>query len=1003
MSTRSLFTPLLAVVAVAVAVPGESQAAEPAEAARAKSKRVVVSPRPGQVVHWHHVRLRVRSRTLDDGLRARLNGRPVGGDFGRPRHGVRTLRASLSHGLRRGRNVLRVTVRPRGGAVRTANVRFVVRTNRHLIGAGRDRFVAVGGKVRVHGAVRTAAPGGAATNLGWTVVRAPRRSTAHRRRLGAAPTHSLNSPDGSAAGFRPRVPGSYTLRLSAGGASRAASDTVILHALPRNLLVPIDTMTAKDDANGDQRGIRVGDTTYLLRDAAFSTPSGSVLQALVLKRNTLEFVSNRKYLEGSALAEDLSHLDSSYLVIVVLQPGGLPGYQYPELGKAVGQIGVEDMGASLPKNTGLMSVIGVPGMDPGDADVNILTGSTGPIAPMKGHLVRDQYDNFGYVSSKRRPFSFTPKPAEPCSINDLDCLNGVGFRIHNLDSRTLAPGPNDARFYATGSDANCGPAYCSEIQASNMARDLDAIDNDNVVMIESVSSVVEGFPRRPPISGRIAGSTMVRLANAVARVGGSRNGFNRIAVKSSSAATGGLTYALVGWKGAREGTGAEAAAGVDGAGETATLSGMLQPDRQSRLRPAAADTNPEALSELVLDEPTQEWPLSKECRPAGMAEDDPGATRAIAAFGRATGLGPDPRATYALQANAQSEWERIAGTVKQTQYTDIPASFGDPFTEPQFLAARCQLVRELGWVGSVRGYLEKLKKPIKDAGGVTYSDLQTIGDRIFEDAKPVESKATLVIFEMFEVFLDLAGPVTHEVSATVAGMMHLGMTSFEASEDGGPSDEVQFKARELADKLVKEMLASAQTLDAMGDVIVSDSAKLSFVGEHGGCVPTEPTCPKGYSFTSDDTRRVYADLYRGLERVAYTELLPFSYDTSRLNLQHRDAPPDLRWEYCFGLSHPFWYYSAQALATASTAEMLELAPQGYGKGKFNRTWQLLVLARPEPSAFALWRYAPSDKVLKRMFTPVPASDNPTDGGLGLQPGQFLRTASNQRSLSNVCS
>ena len=194
---------------------------------------------------------------------------------------------------------------------------------------------------------------------------------------------------------------------------------MILHALPRNLLVPIDTMTAKDDANGDQRGIRVGDTTYLLRDAAFSTPSGSVLQVLVLKRNTLEFVSNRKYLEGSALAEDLSHLDSSHLVIVVLQPGGLPGFQYGDLGKAVGQIGVEDMGASLPKNTGLMSVIGVPGMDPGDADVNILTGSTGPIAPMKGYLVRDQYDNFGYVSSERQPFSFAPKPADPCSIDDF--------------------------------------------------------------------------------------------------------------------------------------------------------------------------------------------------------------------------------------------------------------------------------------------------------------------------------------------------------------------------------------------------------------------------------------------------------------------------------------------------------------------------------------------------------------------------------------------------------
>ena len=234
-----------------------------------------------------------------------------------------------------------------------------------------------------------------------------------------------------------------------------------------------------------------------------------------------------------------------------------------------------------------------------------------------------------------------------------------------------------------------------------MAGDLDAIDKDNVVMIEAVSSVVEGRRRRPPISDRVAGSTMVRLANAVARVGGTRNGFNRIACKSSgsAAATGGLTYALVGWKGAREGAGAEAAAGVDGAGETATLSGMLRPDRQSRFRPAGADTNPEALSELVLDEPTHEVAAR---RRAGGRRKRGALVRSPARPGQR--LGPDPRARMRYSELA-GEWERIAGDRSSRRSPHRHAArHPSPTRSPSRSSSphAASSSRSCGWVGSVR-------------------------------------------------------------------------------------------------------------------------------------------------------------------------------------------------------------------------------------------------------------------------------------------------------------
>lgn len=970
MRTLSLLVALLAMLAVSVAYPAQSGAAA---SANAQGKRLLVSPRAGQVVSSHHAWLRVRSRTLTDTLRVRLNGTQIGDDFGAPRRATRTLRASLSHGLRRGRNELRVTVRSRRGAVRTARVRFVVRTRRHLVGAGRDRELAVDGKVQIRGAVRTTPRGDAGAKLRWKLIRAPRRSPAHDALLGGAAPHALISPGGRSASFRPRVPGRYTLRLSAGGGSRAASDTVTFEATPRGRLVPIDTMTATDAANGDQRGIRVGEITYLLRDArGYESPDKSFRQVLVLDRSTLELVWNTTDID--ILRSGAAGLDKSKLVIFVLQPG--QNHNVSSLGYLLEPIGGPDVNKLVAP--GELSAIGVPGMDRGDADIYTTVRELGGghehalrPAPLKGYLTPDQYGEFGFVPKERMPVSFGPKSSAP-----PPAPNTAGFRLRHLDPYTLAPGGNDGVFYATFSDQ-------AEAEAIHMAYALEQIPPDDVVMIEAVSSRGSNDPQyRPPI-GRISrgsaggsGSGMTRLANAIATVGGSRNAFNRIALQPGSLASGGMTYALVGWKDAGEGAGAEVAAGVDGEGDAPSLSVMLRPDRESRFRPVEESGAPDALTDLVMEEPTTKWPL----------DDEPRAKAALtwlATQKSGQKLSSDPRADYRSQLLNQAGWDSIADDIKIVAYTDVPDDKRNDFTEAEFLKARAQLVKELRWVGNVRSYLTSLSSPVSGSEVLSYATVQKVASAVHDEAKPPDNKSTMRWLEFTEILLELAGPLTHEVSSTIAGVMELGTWMFGADEQGGPIEEIPFKANEFDAELIKEMQASVERYHRMGDVIVTDPDKLAFVGENGACSSNSETCPRGWSFNEDDKTRVESDLQRSVERMAWQELLPLAFSVYGLNTQRRAGAPDPRWYNCH--TYPFYYFSDTAVSRATTALQWELDPQN-AKGNL---WKTLVLAKPGGQPAMQHAQPPSDKTLQRVFGPVSKSTSPDDGGLAVSLARLL--------------
>lgn len=258
----------------------------PAAAAQGKH-RLILSPRPGEGLPARPVLIRVHTGRKYRPFRAQLNGHPIATYFSSPtQHGVRTLEASLSYGLRYGHNRLHVRV----GRHHSEWSRFRVWRGAPLVGAGVDRTAAVGSQVYLQGRVRSPsqrhgtrsvsrlAPRGAGdgSSTGWSLESAPPGS----------PSTGLSGASGRNAKFTPEVPGRYALRLTAtapDGKRGAASVGLTVLPSPE---VPVDTMANE----GGAWGVKVGDQFY-----PDPGKSQQWLQLVVLKADTLEKVSNKSY------------------------------------------------------------------------------------------------------------------------------------------------------------------------------------------------------------------------------------------------------------------------------------------------------------------------------------------------------------------------------------------------------------------------------------------------------------------------------------------------------------------------------------------------------------------------------------------------------------------------------------------------------------------------------------------------------------------------------------
>lgn len=468
--------------------------------------------------------VRVRARVAAGArLRAQLNGRRVHDRFER-RGRWRVAELAADDGLRFGRNRLVLTAFTEQGRYERLRRAFVIRRDRPLVGAGRDRRIRAGRPVRLDGSATTRSRRGTRLRLRWRIVDRPKGSKRARLR--------------GARGPRPRlvtdVPGHYTVRLEAtelrparpGARARGASasaaavspttaDTVELAAQPS--VLP-DGALVRTIASDTEPGIQLGETFY-------PAWSGGWVESLVLDRDTLEVISVNTYTGNSAgtnaLALSVGELNSEHLVIVA-GTGRFAGLE-PEaekgLEKALTRLGVElDEDISTYKH-GNFSVIGVPGTRPGSAhQCNLSYCRIHPGAvpgELEGSLQLDIKGNFAYnwpptsysydtrapgSSSKQNVMQVSGEAGNMITYESAE-LDQPGFQLLWLDSGTLAARGN---YTYAASTSSCGGDGCLQDLAAKL-KEITASSPPGLIMLSSFGRPTVGPTESISPWGEIAG------------------------------------------------------------------------------------------------------------------------------------------------------------------------------------------------------------------------------------------------------------------------------------------------------------------------------------------------------------------------------------------------------------------------------------------------------------------------------------------------------------------
>ena len=967
-------------------LPGEGS---PLSIERAEARSVVVRPHTGQRVRAHPLTVVVRSRDRVRDLRAKLNGKSISRDFGRTRHGKRHARISRSHGLKRGRNVLRVKVRRRNGKRRKQTVRFRIAHNRPIAGAGRDRRIVEGQGFRLHGSALPSRHSGHRIGYRWTLAHAPKQSR-FGKQGGAGGAQSKGAflptgsgpPTGTQGGarhtrrprFLPDVNGTYRLKLRASQSSRSTVDTVKYDAVPKTPLVPIETMPG-ERASGKPAAVKVGNDSY-----APDPVARAWLQVIVLDRKTLDPVpngSNKTYTCprlpcAPAVANDLSNLTDKQLVIAVSHAGFTNPFSLPQALAGIGfpQLDANSFGTAP---GGTVSTIGVPGLPAGEADVNFVPDGKPGDGDMDGYLTSDEYKNYTWLP-KERPLFDTRKSSVvqgkkgnvievggqsyPSGVPPFSAQVPGAFQVLVLDGHTLDGVGNQTIF------TNCGSSSCGLADELDNLKDLlNVAGPDSLVFVSSISAA--GQPLFDP---NTPAGLVNDFAAKIASVGGTRHVFNRRALDH----TGTSNYSLAGWVGAGEGAGEETSNLKDPRGPgDARLRGALTRDHQSFFKPAGAsivDQPNEALAQLVVKPESGKWPL----------DGNAGAQRAISYIGsKDNRLGADdPRSAYWIQDFDQSDWTKVGDAVNGVAY---PGD-GNGFTADEFNAAKVELLKEIDWVGRTRSYLAKLSSPFADNALSSWTNLQAIGNDVSSALKPSGS-TILYLLNVMEVAMDLGGIEHGPAMEAVNVLYYFAIDHIAEDQNGSDIDEVKADAGKLAGELISRLDEAKLAFKRMGDIVVSDYEKLSTVGTLALCNPASSGCPKEWAFGSADAQDASAAIYRSAESSFSQSFMTKAFPAYRLDPSAHTNAGDFKCtvgrNFARVVAFPDISANDQAALLVNYPSTYQVHFLGQDIGQF--------AGDPEPNF-------PPGGTVNRMFGPVADDLNPKKGGLGIYAPDFLREA-----------
>jgi hypothetical protein len=647
---------------------------------------------------------------------------------------------------------------------------------------------------------------------------------------------------------------------------------------------------------------------------------------------------------------------------------------------------------------GSLTMIGVPGMGLGDADISI-----GP--EMNGWLTHDNSDlpAYGFVPAERAQFD-TRLPmtcefgASICiwqaigSAGDPDPTQNVqdgtgGYLVSVYDRATLRRQGFD---YFTTAGNPSGAAGQVEAMTNYIAH------NRYRGLLFAITSMHTPGMAQPKhlVDANVSTDTWSALTDQIVALGGTKHRFN------TAASTPGSDYSLIGYPSYRGGVGSEVI------GPNARIRGGLAPDQTGLFAPMGVTTNGpahEKLTQLVLRAPDPKWPL----------DDDRGARNALSNIGHQLGIGYDVRDAYWRKSMSASEAQGYiddltCDTGPCSNTPKMPAPPND-FTAADFTHAQGQLIDELGYILKVRNYLTHLAYPLGDSQNPdAWEQAQTLETNLTQQLKDLTDAAQMEfdILGFIKSLADVAGlligvPDVGSLAAkaakafkTIATASEFAKVFIDAKYGGAPGSDVDsgpIQATKLGERLQAEAQATATSFKRMGDIIVSDWSKLQELGQngHANCNPVPGGCADGfeeYAWT-DEIGEVAGDsAAKALERTIYSNLVTLSYaypvwDTGlSAPCDQPCGPPDAVEQNDCGYYNPF--SNDHKLAWFSALEVLD--PSGVSP-----RWRTYLSVARSGVTYG-WA---SDAILGRMFDPKHQDpDTGKPDALNMDPLDFFTSA-----------
>ena len=774
-----------------------------------------------------------RERTV----RVWLNGRRVTRALDRSRPTRWTASLSASHGLRYGANRLRMLiVEPDRGRYAVLRRRFLVRRHRHLAAAGWDTATRVGGLVRLDGRRSRTIRGGQPDHR-WRILAKPRGSRAKLRRARSA--RPLLAPDRRGHYVIGLTVTSHHSRATASQAPPSSADRVIVTGSPKSLLVPFKALARQ----GGRSGIQVGDTFY-----PNQSPDGERMQWLTLNRATLTPTKDgNSWLDGtgtgahgvSALTSALATEGHDQLVILNFPyfpppnnvEQAINGDQIDAFTRALKTLGVvvdppfRLRDAISEEDT--LAIVGVP--SGGDGSGWFSQGNTNDEA-LRGWLMPD-------ATAEQSPgapnFRFqSERPAFDTSSSKTPTTNTMSIR----DDRATAslPAGQTGGFQVVELDRVEFKIRKSDVFGSNGG--LEAM----AARLNEIREEGSGFVAVQSI-GRSAGSAAV--ASALAEFGANPHTFN----------TFDGSYAFIGGRLLERGEVADSSSAVvidptadPPTRESGTLSGRMSMRADGFWVPTVADPSDRfelPLYDIAFRSPTP-WPYTtggafpqqKAC-PGLAPGDDTAAYSAalsyIAAGIHLTNYKSNLRAAY-VQRNPKLGWGDPGKDLAALQFES-----GNGFGKAEFCNLKAELQLEFDWLDNVTGLFDSYKDAFNRSGAIQQFDLQKIGEAIRTSVGP-ENDAEIgwsvggLVGNLISAGLVFAA-VTPEGTAALAAWEAL-VAVYElvrdlVGESGAPvGDQVASKVSELASDVANRLFDTANGLDRLRQVIVSDYGRLQALG-----------------------------------------------------------------------------------------------------------------------------------------------------------------------------